>query len=170
MPSLKSETGRIRFRRVGEFLGESSVSSSQPIICVRANSPSFSQPKNSVSSLFRNSALETVFRPFPAKHFLILCQSQGSLHHLRIFCLDGRNCAIVITESLARVIIAIRINWRSLAVLYPPKNRLCVRCTAIRIARLAFLGVVHSLRICPYLMVWPLLRPGSRSPSENRKP
>ena len=39
-------------------------------LCARANSPSFSQnspslPQNSVSSLFRNSTLETVFRPFP---------------------------------------------------------------------------------------------------------
>ena len=39
-------------------------------LCAKANSPSFSQnspslPQNSVSSLFRNSTLETVFRPFP---------------------------------------------------------------------------------------------------------
>ena len=38
--------------------------------CAKANSPSFSQnppslPQNSVSSFFRNSTLETVFRPFP---------------------------------------------------------------------------------------------------------
>ena len=39
-------------------------------LCAKANSPSFSQnspslPRNSVSSLLRNSTLETVFRPFP---------------------------------------------------------------------------------------------------------
>ena len=39
-------------------------------LCANANSPSFSQnspssPQNSVSSLFRNSTLETVFCPFP---------------------------------------------------------------------------------------------------------
>ena len=39
-------------------------------LCAKANSPSFRQnspslPQNSVSSLFRNSTLETVFRPFP---------------------------------------------------------------------------------------------------------
>ena len=39
-------------------------------LCGKANSPSFSQnspslPLNSVSSLLRNSTLETVFRPFP---------------------------------------------------------------------------------------------------------
>ena len=45
---------------------------SQPIIlCAKANSPSFSQnspslPQNSVSSVLRNSTLETVFRPFPS--------------------------------------------------------------------------------------------------------
>ena len=48
------------------------MSSSQPIICVpKQIPPSFSQnspslPQNSVSSLFRNSTLETVFRPFPS--------------------------------------------------------------------------------------------------------
>ena len=64
--------GRIRFRRVRfqtpnsvsfwaltEFRRENSMSSSQPIICV---------PKwGSVSSLLRNSTLETVFRPFLLK-------------------------------------------------------------------------------------------------------
>ena len=57
--------------------------------------------------------------------------------------LDGRNRAIVIAESLARVIAAIRIasiRWQS----YLPRNteisphRPCVRNAAIRIARLAF--------------------------------
>ena len=38
--------------------------------CAKANSPSFAQnslslPQNSVSSLFRNSTVETVFCPFP---------------------------------------------------------------------------------------------------------
>ena len=61
----KSETGRIRLRFqtpssvsfsfLTEFQGESSVSSSQPIICAKADSPSFFQnspslPQNSVSS------------------------------------------------------------------------------------------------------------------------
>ena len=41
-------------------------------LCAKANSPSFSQnspslPQNSVSSVLRNSILETVFRPFPKK-------------------------------------------------------------------------------------------------------
>ena len=58
--------------------------------------------------------------------------------------LDGRNRAIVIAESLARVIIAIRIasvRWWSYL---PPKHRITnphrarVRCAAIQIARLAF--------------------------------
>ena len=86
--SCYSETGRIRFRRVRfqtpnsvsfsgltEFRGASSVSSSQPIICVpkrthrvfSENSPSL--PQKSVSSLPRNSTLETVFRPFPSYLF-----------------------------------------------------------------------------------------------------
>ena len=52
--------------------GANSVSWAQPIICVpkrthrvffSQNSPSL--PQNSVSSLFRNSTLETVVRPFP---------------------------------------------------------------------------------------------------------
>ena len=83
--SHAAETGRIRFRRVRfqtpssvsflgltEFQGANAVSSSQPIICVpkrthrvffSQNSPSL--PRNSVSSLLRNSTLETVLRPFP---------------------------------------------------------------------------------------------------------
>ena len=56
--------------------------------------------------------------------------------------LDGRNRAIAIAASLARVIAAIRIasvRWRSYL---PRKHRIsphrpCVRCAAIRIARLA---------------------------------
>ena len=88
---LKSETGRIRFRRarfqtpnsvsfsgLTEFRGASSVSSFQPLICVPkrthrgfffTHSPSFSQ--NSASSLFRNSTHETLFRLFPIKVFLL---------------------------------------------------------------------------------------------------
>ena len=60
--------------------------------------------------------------------------------------LDGRNRARVIAESLARVIAAIRITsvrWRSYLSLKPQKfgpRRPCVRCTAVRIARLAFVG------------------------------
>ena len=65
--------------------------------------------------------------------------------------LDGRNRAIVIAESLARVIAAIRIasvRWRS----YLPRNtemgphRPCVRCAAIRIARLAFIRLTSVPR------------------------
>ena len=66
--------------------------------------------------------------------------------------LDGRNRAIVIAESLARVIAAIRIaSVRWLSYL-PPKNtefgprRPCVRCAAVRIARLAFVGVAFVPR------------------------
>ena len=90
-----SGTGRIRFRGVRfqtpnsvsffwltELRGANSVSSSQPIIflCAKADSPSFSQnspslPQNSVSSLFRNSTLETVFRPFP-----ILGKKEEKIH------------------------------------------------------------------------------------------
>ena len=82
----KSETGRIRFRRV-RFQTPNSVSFFGPhrvpgrelsellspyYLCAKGNSPSFSQnspslAQNSVSSLFRNSTLETVFRPFPKK-------------------------------------------------------------------------------------------------------
>ena len=79
-----SETGRIWFRRVRfqtpsslsflaptEFRGESSLSSSQPSICVpKRTHRVFCRthrvvPQNSVSSLFWNSALETVLRSFP---------------------------------------------------------------------------------------------------------
>ena len=54
---------RVPGRELSEFL-------SAYDLCVKANSPSFSQnspslPQNSVSSLSRNSTLETVFRPFP---------------------------------------------------------------------------------------------------------
>ena len=50
--------------------GELSEFLSAYYLCAKANSLSFSQnspslPQNSVSSLLRNSALETVFRPFP---------------------------------------------------------------------------------------------------------
>ena len=76
---LKSETGRIRFRGVRfqtpnsvSFLGLTEFRGAN--FCAKANSPSFSQnspslPQNSVSSLLRNSTLETVFRPFPIKHW-----------------------------------------------------------------------------------------------------
>ena len=67
----------------------------------------------------------------------------------RLNWLDGRNRAIVIAESLARVIAAIRITsvrWRSYL---PPKTEFgprgpCVRCAAIRIARLAFIDSFHA--------------------------
>ena len=61
----------VSFLVLTEFWGANSVSSfSAYYLCARANSPSFSQnspslPQNSVSSFFRNSTLETVFRPFP---------------------------------------------------------------------------------------------------------
>ena len=66
--------------------------------------------------------------------------------------LDGRNRAIVIAESLARVIAAIRIasvRWRSYP---PPRNteisphRPSVSCVAIRIARLAFIRLTFVPR------------------------
>ena len=82
-----SETGRIRFQRVRfqtpnsvsfsgltEFRGANSVSSSRSIICVpkrthrvfhRTHRVCRKTQWDSVSSLLRNSALETVFRPFP---------------------------------------------------------------------------------------------------------
>ena len=67
--------------------------------------------------------------------------------------LDGRNRAIAIAEPLARVIAAIQIasvRWRS----HLPRNTqklvltdpAYVRCAAIRIARLAFIGVVFVPR------------------------
>ena len=82
-----TETGRIRFRGVRfqtpssvsfsgltEFRGANSVSSFQPIICVPKRTHRVFRrthricPKTqwgSVSSLLRNSTLETVFSPFP---------------------------------------------------------------------------------------------------------
>ena len=66
-------------------------------------------------------------------------------------CLDGRNRAIVIAESLARVIAAIRmasVCWRS----HLPQNREispyrpCVRCAAIRIVGLAFIRLTFVPR------------------------
>ena len=81
----KSETGRIQFRRVRfqtpnsvsflgltEFRGVNSVSSSRPIICVPQRTHRVSRRTHrvcrktqwgSVSSLLRNSTLETVFPP-----------------------------------------------------------------------------------------------------------
>ena len=52
---------RVSGGEVSEFLSALSL-------CAKANSPSSATPSlplNSVSSLFRNSTLETVFRPFP---------------------------------------------------------------------------------------------------------
>ena len=56
-------------RELSEFL-------SVYCFCAKANSPSFSQnspslPQNSVSSLFRNSTLETVFRPLPIQRQIL---------------------------------------------------------------------------------------------------
>ena len=55
----------VQWSELSEFL-------SAYYLCAKANSPSFLQnspslPQNSVSSLFRNSTHETVFRPFPIK-------------------------------------------------------------------------------------------------------
>ena len=66
------------------------------------------------------------------------------------FCrsLDGRNRAIVIAESLARFIAAIRIasvRWRSLENTEISRHRPCARCAAIRIARLAFTRLTFVL-------------------------
>ena len=64
--------------------------------------------------------------------------------------LDGRNRAIAIAESLARVIAAIRITSVRWWLYVPLKTQFglrgpCVRCAAIRIVRLAFVGVVFVL-------------------------
>ena len=71
-PNTVSETTVQRTSSVSsfaltEFRGENSVSSSQPIICVTMRTHRV-HPEilwGSVSSLLRNSTLETVFRPFP---------------------------------------------------------------------------------------------------------
>ena len=65
--------------------------------------------------------------------------------------LDGRKSAIVIAESLARVIVAIRIASVRWQLYLPPKyrncpHRPCVRCVAIRIARLAFVRLTFVPR------------------------
>ena len=79
---LKSETGRIRFRRV-QFQKPSSVSSFQPVISMpKANSPSFSQNspsllQNSVSSLFQNSIRR------PQSTYKKVVQGKRPLHSLR---------------------------------------------------------------------------------------
>ena len=71
----------------------------------------------------------------------------------------GRNRAIVITESPARVVAAIRITsvrWQSYLLLINTEfgpRRPCVRCTAVRITRLAFIGVVFVPR---GLAEWPV--------------
>ena len=97
------ETDQIRFRRV-RFQTPSSVRNFGPhrvpgrelgeflsayYLCAKVNSesPSFSQnsptfPQNSVSSLFRNSTLETVFRAFPR-------QLGGRFGYILFFFLSG---------------------------------------------------------------------------------
>ena len=66
--------------------------------------------------------------------------------------LDGRNRTRVIAESLARVVAAIRITsvrWQSYITIKTQNSVLidpAFRCTAIRIARLAFVGVVFVPR------------------------
>ena len=65
--------------------------------------------------------------------------------------LYGRNRAIVIAESLARVIAAMRITSVRRRSCLSPKHtetsphRPCVRCPAIRIARLALIRVTFAL-------------------------
>ena len=66
--------------------------------------------------------------------------------HINNFTLDGQNRAIVIAESLARVIAAIRIaafvgGHISLDNTEISPHRPCVRCAAIQIARLAFIDL-----------------------------
>ena len=74
---------RVPGRELSEFL-------SAYYLCAKANSPSLPQnspslPQNSVSSLSRNSTLETVFRPFPTNGMcgpLTPCSlSESSLFH-----------------------------------------------------------------------------------------
>ena len=86
----------VSFLGLTEFWGESSVSSFQPMMCVCqseltefvAELTEFA-PKTqwgSVSSLLRNSTLETVFRPFPifGCHYVKL-MSGGPSHYIIIF-------------------------------------------------------------------------------------
>ena len=72
--STVSTPNSVSFLALTEFRRGSSVSSSQPTMCVCQSElteffsqNSLSLPQNSLSSLFRNCILETVFRPFP-KH------------------------------------------------------------------------------------------------------
>ena len=68
--SMVSNAKLSEFLALTEFRGESSMSSSQPItVCANTNSRSFSQnspclPENSISLLFQNPILDTLFRPF----------------------------------------------------------------------------------------------------------
>ena len=79
---------------------------------------------------------------------------------LVIFGLDGRNRAIVIAGSLARLIAAIRITSvrRSLADVSPSTNTevsshgRCVRCAAIRITQLRF---IHATFVPRGFAEWP---------------
>ena len=62
-------------------------------LCAKANSPSFWQnspslPQNSVSSLLRNSTLETVFRPFPILTLVDLQLSEAIIFKTCSFHLD----------------------------------------------------------------------------------
>ena len=75
-------------------------------------------------------------------------QARWKIRPLFVGNLDGRNRAGVIAESLARVIAAIRIasvHWRHISLEntesspHRVRHRPCVRCAAIRIARLAFI-------------------------------
>ena len=112
-----SEISRLRFRRVrfqtpssvtfwpSPNSGELSEFLSASYLCAKASSPSFSQNspsllQNSVSSLFRNSTLETVFRPFPKRDqirdlFLVLANDFGQMWDRLLSSAGvGRICAL----------------------------------------------------------------------------
>ena len=122
----KSETGRIRFRRarcqtlspvsffaLAEFWGESSMSSSQPIICVPKRTHRVSRrthrvcPKTqwgSVSTLLRNSTLETVFHPSPKKPYPTYCDC--NLGSFKQFKKNPAHFHSIILMSLSRSVFA----------------------------------------------------------------
>ena len=87
----------------------------------------------------------------PLNVLVVFLRFRGFFCSLNFSALDRRNRAIVTAESLARVVVAIGIasvRWRS----YHPRNteisphRACVRCAAIRIARLAFIRLTFVPR------------------------
>ena len=75
-PNTGSES-KVSNTELSEFFGPRRVPGRELIellpayyLCAKASSPSFSgeltESQNSVSSVFRNSTLETAFRPFPS--------------------------------------------------------------------------------------------------------